>query len=241
MSNPDFYALSERGLRTRNDDAFCAEQIGDYFVFAIADGLAGHSYGDVASRTAIKALKDAVKKTVGSPQEVLTTGIRSADAEIRALSRSSPKHAGLATTLVACLIDGKMGCTVLDVGGENCYVITKSTIENAQDTARARQLPGSRPVPHATHHPPLLSDMISHTLGEPYRLRETDFSKFTLGNEFLLLGSDGLTEILGKKGIAEIVRKHEGSIEATCEMLVQEAMNAGSESTITVILVHGTG
>ena len=70
--------------------------------------------------------------------------------------------------------------------------------------------------------------MISHTLGEPYRLGETDFSKFTLGNEFLLLGSDGLMKILGKKGIAEIVRKYEGSIEATCEMLVEEAMNAGS-------------
>jgi len=36
-------------------------------------------------------------------------------------------------------------------------------------------------------------------------------------------------------------RKHEGNIDATCEVLVQEAMNAGSGSTITVVLVHGTG
>jgi protein phosphatase len=241
MSIPDFNALSERGVRTRNDDAFCAEEIGDYFVFAIADGLAGHPYGDVASMTAIEALKDAVRKTSGSPQEVLMTGIRKADAEIRELSNHSPKHAGLATTLIACLIDEKMGCTVLDVGGENCYVITKNTIRNAQETVRARHLAGPRPASVANHQPPLLSDMISHALGEPHRLSDTDFSKFILRNEFLLLGSDGLTEILGKKRIAEIVRKNEESIDAACEMLVQEAMNAGSESTITVILVHGTG
>jgi protein phosphatase len=239
MSNPDFYARSERGLRTRNDDAYCAERIGDYLVFAIAEGLAGHPYGDIASMAAIESLKGTVKSTSGSPQDILTTAIRNADAEIRALSRRSPKHAGLATRLVACIIDKKMGCTVIDIGGENCYVITENSIENALDTARARHLSGSRPLPHPTNQPPSLSDMISHALGEPYRLRDTDFSKFTLGNEFLLLSSDGLTDVLGKEGIAEIVRKNEGNIDITCEVLVQEAMNNGSDSTITVVLIHG--
>jgi hypothetical protein len=58
-----------------------------------------------------------VKNTCGSPQDVLVTGIRNVDAEIRALSKRSQKHAGLATTLVACLNDEKMGSTVLDIGG----------------------------------------------------------------------------------------------------------------------------
>lgn len=67
MSRFDFFALSERGLRTRNDDAYCSEQIGDYYVFAIADGLDGHPFGDIASTTAIDAIRDAVKNTPGSP------------------------------------------------------------------------------------------------------------------------------------------------------------------------------
>ena len=116
MSRFDFFALSERGLRTRNDDAYCSEQIGDYYVFAIADGLDGHPFGDIASMTAIDAIRDAVKNTPGSPRDRLVSGIRNADAEVRALSLQSPKHAALATKLVVCLIDEKMGCTVLDAG-----------------------------------------------------------------------------------------------------------------------------
>jgi protein phosphatase len=240
MSRIDFFALSERGLRHRNDDAYCAEQIGDYFVFALADGLAGHRYGDMASKIAVDALKGAVKNTPGSAQDILAAGVRKADADIRDLSLSSPKHAGLATTLVACLIDKKMACTVLDTANKNCTVITKSAIEDVRHAALVRHLPGSRAEPHTSPKPPLITDMISHALGEPHRLKETDFSSFILGNEFLLLSSDGLTDVLPKETIAAIVRNNEDSPEAACQTLVQEAMKAGSEGTITVILVHGT-
>lgn len=240
MSPVGFSALSERGLREHNDDAYCAEQIGSYYLFALAEGLAGHPYGGLASRTALDALKNAVKNTTGTAQEMLVAGIRQAEADVRAESKTSPEHAGLVTTLIACLIDKKMVCTVLDTGGRNCLIITRNTIGNARTTAKARHLPGTPAAAvHAGPRFPLLSDMVSHVLGEPYRMKDMDFPEFVLEDEYLLLSSGGLTDYLDTSAIAEIVRNNKGSPDAACEALVQEAMKAGSERTITVILVKG--
>jgi serine/threonine protein phosphatase PrpC len=236
MTTIKFAALSEHGLRPRNDDAYCAEKIGDYYVFALAGGLAGHPYGDVASTTAIEALRSAVKTTRGSAREVLLAAVRKADAEIASLSAKSPKHASLVTQLVACLIDKKQVCTVLDVGDKNCTVITGTTVGPAGSRAGTKTPAG----PAANPQPPSLSEMVSHVLGEPYRLKDSSFSEFVLGDEFLLLSSDGLTDALSREAIATVVRNADGNIEVACEKLVQEALSAGSDSTITVILVHPT-
>jgi len=238
MSRIEFSALSEHGLSDRNDDAYCAEQIGDYFVLAIADGLAGHPNGSLASVTAIEAFRKAIKNTTGPAREVLLAGVRHADAAIRTLSERSPDHTCLATSLIACLIDKKMQCTILDPGEKNCIVITERTVENARKAAMSRHTHGSGSVPYTAPPPPSLSEMISHVLGAPRRLKATDFSEFMLGEEFLLLSSDGLTDVLRDDAIAAIVRKNAGNLGVACEVLVQEAMKAGSGSTITVVLSH---
>jgi serine/threonine protein phosphatase PrpC len=72
-------------------------------------------------------------------------------------------------------------------------------------------------------------------------MKNSDFSTFILKNEFLLISSGGLTDFLSDETIAAIIRKTDGNIEVACEKLVQEAMLAGSESTITVVLAHGAG
>jgi serine/threonine protein phosphatase PrpC len=82
--------------------------------------------------------------------------------------------------------------------------------------------------------------MISHVLGAPHRLKDLDFSEFFLGDGYLVLCSDGLTQVLKKEAIGIIIGKNDGNLETACEEMVNEAMTAGSESTITVILVHGT-
>jgi len=241
MPGIEFSALSERGLRTQNDDAFCAEKFGNYyFLFAIASGLASHPYGGLASMTALAALIETVKNTKAPARDILLAGIRKADAEVRAIS-TLPEHTGLTTKIVAGLIDDNRNCTILDIGNRNCTIITGSTIGHAADTARSRQPPGARQSSSAAPKPPALSDMISHVLGPPYRIRETDVSEFVLGDEFLLLSSDGLTGSVNDETIAAIVRKNGNNLAVSCEKLVQEAMNAGSENTITVVLVQGTG
>ena len=57
----NFYARSDAGLRDINEDSYCAERIGDYSVFAVADGHGGHAAGEVASAIAIECLRNAFR------------------------------------------------------------------------------------------------------------------------------------------------------------------------------------
>ena len=238
MPGITFSALSERGLSPLNDDAYCAEQIGRYFVCAVADGVAGHPDGGLASRTAIDTFAKTIRETQGSAREILMTAVRKADAAVSALSEKTPKREPLATTLVACLIDDKGTCTAIDIPG-NVFVIGAKSVRTAAEAGRSHNPPGLGDPKHASPLQPDLSEMVAHVLGAPYRLKDSDFTEFVLGTDYLLLGSDGLTSVLTAETIASLVRVSAGNLEVACEKLVQEATRADSESTITVVLVHG--
>lgn len=233
-----YSALSERGLRPKNDDATFAGRIGNSSVFIIADGMQGHAHNDYVNTIAIQAVTDALHASGGSPRDALEAGIRAADEKIRDLAGKFQNSAGYATKLVACTIDDDLWCTALDTGDGNCRVITETTIEDAQAAARSRTPYTSR-AGGQDPEPPVLSDMISHVLGAPRRLKAADFPQFMLRDEYLLLSSDGLTDHLGETAIADIVRtRGQDSPGAATEALIQEALRAGSESTITVILIR---
>ena len=220
-------------MRPQNDDSLVAGRIGKYYTFIIADGLPGHPLGGAANEAAVTALSRAIGDAKGPAKDALAAGVRAADAAVRELSRKSPGHTGPATKLVTCLIDDNLQGTALDTGEGNCHLITGDTFKNVREAARSGQPPAAGPAKKS------LNEMVSHVLGAPRRIKDEDFVTFRLGDEFLLLSSDGLTDHLSGQAIAGIVRgKAASSLDAAAEALVQEAMKAGSEETITVILVH---
>jgi serine/threonine protein phosphatase PrpC len=74
MSNPmelQYYGRSEKGKRNDNEDASLAEKIGDFWLFAIADGLSGHIAGEQAIAMALKILRREVEKGITPPNSLL--------------------------------------------------------------------------------------------------------------------------------------------------------------------------
>ena len=53
LADGTFYAVSEKGKRSINEDALYAARVEDYAVFGVADGLGGHAHGEVAAGKAI--------------------------------------------------------------------------------------------------------------------------------------------------------------------------------------------
>ena len=72
-----------------------------------------------------------------------------------------------------------------------------------------------------------------------YLVQRSDLVQLNIRNLFLLLSSSGLHTYLPKERIAEIVRKNGENVETSCQELVREAQRAGSERTITIVLLHG--
>ena len=58
----DHVTYTDKGTRNVNEDSACVSQIGDMAVFAVCDGLGGHSNGDLASKTAVNAICSALNE-----------------------------------------------------------------------------------------------------------------------------------------------------------------------------------
>ena len=60
----EYYAVSKKGRREKNEDSYIAEKINNFYLFAVADGLGGHMGGGIASRIAIIELKETTMGTI---------------------------------------------------------------------------------------------------------------------------------------------------------------------------------
>jgi len=229
MKHLHSFAISERGVSPTNDDNYCAETIGRYQVFAVAGGRAGKPAGREAGGIAMDALRKAVKALPGDPAGALVQAVTEADERIGALGRKDPGHTGTGTDLSACLIDEALDCTILDTGNGGVYYISRGS-----GIVIPREIPFSgKPSGKARR------TIISHTLGEPYVLRGDEFNRVNLRDSFIVLSSAGLHDFLGKDEIKAIVTRNGENVETSCEALKDEALKAGSERTITIIVLHG--
>ncbi|MDD4137577.1 MAG: protein phosphatase 2C domain-containing protein [Methanoregula sp.] len=234
-----FYASSEIGLRDNNEDSYCAERIGDYYVFAVADGLGGHACGEVASSIAIECLKNAVKFYEGDLKTMLRDAVFDADEQILAQSEKSPKKRGMATTLIAACVDDDLNCTVVNVGDSRAHIITQDEVKTTKDHSVVNELADSGEIApeDVWQHP--LSNVLTQALGDPESVVKPDFYDVNLRDTFLLLTSDGLHDYIRKERIREIVFANGNDVTKSCRELVKEALAAGSDDNITIVLAYG--
>ena len=234
-----FSALSDRGIRSTNNDAFCAEKMGDSYVFGVAEGSTDPSSEGAASGIAISCLREAAQRHEKSSAALLDRAVHESDVRIGARVVKSQDVPQDVTHLSACIIDNALECTILDTGEGNAYLIDRDSIQVPREHTLSRhpEGPGFPDGGHGSEKK--RGGMISHTLGEPRILMKTDFSAVNLADRFLLLSSGGLHDYIKKDRIAEIVLKNGENVEMSCELLVQEALSAGSDRTITIVLVHG--
>lgn len=239
MSRVSFYASSEIGLRDNNEDSYCAERIGDYYVFAVADGLGGHACGEVASSIAIECLKNAVKFYEGDLKTMLRDAVFDADEQILAQSEKSPKKRGMATTLIAACVDDDLNCTVVNVGDSRAHIITQDEVKTTKDHSVVNELADSGEIApeDVWQHP--LSNVLTQALGDPESVVKPDFYDVNLRDTFLLLTSDGLHDYIRKERIREIVFANGKDVTKSCRELVKEALAAGSDDNITIVLAYG--
>lgn len=227
-------ALSDRGRRRAgNEDSYVVAPP----LFAVADGMGGHSAGDLASAAVVERLAEAVTGDFGTITQ-LEQGLAAATEDIIEIAGDSELGVGTTVTgAVLVLIDDDPYFSVFNVGDSRVYAFERNElVQVTTDHSVVQELvdAGALSKDEAEHHPD--SNIITRAVGfgtipiADYRIVPVR------PGVRLLICSDGLTKEVGE----ERLRLHLAagmSAAETASALVDAALAAGGRDNVTTVIV----
>lgn len=221
-------ACSEVGLvRQINEDSKCHQPP----LFAVADGMGGHSAGDVASALAIEELISELTKT-----DSLSGAVRAANRAIFLKAAANPKLAGMGTTITA-LLATKDSAQIAHVGDSRAYLLREGELSRlTQDHTVVNRLvqQGRLAKEDADRHPQ--RSYLERALGIDSDV-EVDVHVLDLSpGDRVLLCSDGLFGMIDDDLIDQVLTA-ERDPQRAAERLCEEAIHAGGNDNVTTIVI----
>jgi serine/threonine protein phosphatase PrpC len=212
-------------IRELNEDAFAARpQAG---LWAVADGMGGHSAGDVASARVVEALGLCFPVA-----EAVQAAVAEAHADLRALGGSSRVIGSTLTVLMiaerrfSCLWAGDSRAYRLDEGGlarlTRDHTLAQALVDGGamrpEEAATSRQ---AHIITRAVGVDPLVLDLADGPVAR--------------GDRFLLC-TDGLTGHVTDAEISDLLAS--AGLEAAADQLLALALERGGRDNVTVVLVE---
>jgi serine/threonine protein phosphatase PrpC len=200
----------------------------------VADGMGGHSAGEVASRIATEVIKTVYYETDQDATESLRSALNAANHEIHEASLGDKALEGMGTTCAALVVqNGSAHCAY--VGDTRLYLIRGGEIYvMTEDHSAVMEMVnmGIITLEQARHHED--KNVIIRALGsqpevevsvwsEPFPVRE--------GDKFLLC-SDGLSDLVSDDDIKQAVLA--GDSHSSSESLIALAKERGGYDNVTV-------
>ena len=232
-------ASTDVGLRRKiNEDRYALAA--DLGLYLVADGMGGHTAGQVASELAADAALQAIRALEGasaSLAEKLRYAVASANRAIYSMARERPELAGMGTTFVS-LLAGEGRAALAHVGDSRAYLVRADRIRQLTDDhsivgelLRRHEISEDAAREHPHRH------VLTRALGVRKAV-EPDLAELTpLPGDFFVLCSDGLTNHVEDHEIAKAVTQEEDLQEA-CERLVDLANGRGGEDNTTLVIVR---
>jgi protein phosphatase len=236
--------------RNHNEDNYLL--LPEEQLFVVADGMGGHSSGEIASKIAVDELgeffrltsrdQDAtwpykMDKSLNYDENRLATAIKLANARIFERAANDAKYRGMGTTIVSAYF-GKTHVCVGHVGDSRVYhfrggVLKQVTEDHSllNDYLKAKKLTPEEieAFPH--------KNVIVRALGMKDNV-QVDVSRLEpQPGDILLLCSDGLSGMVTDKTIEETLSQVE-NLEHACATLIDLANANGGNDNVTCVLAR---
>jgi protein phosphatase len=221
-------------VREVNEDA-CLEQP-KCGVWAVADGMGGHSLGEFASRVAIRSLMDfpptgTLEQRAGAAETRLLEANRRLRAE--AARRDVPV---IGTTIAALLVaENRFACVW--AGDSRIYLFRDGRLK--QLTRDHSQLEAVRSLyvgssDDTLDRPP--ANVITRALGGDDELELDAVGADVADGDVFLLCSDGLTNEVSEAAIVQALLPR--SCRLAADVLIEMALERGARDNVTAVVVH---
>ncbi len=209
-------------------------------VYAVADGMGGHSAGQIACELALKTLLSVYYSDPSPDKEAsLRRAVTEANSLIYDTAQAIPDRQGMGTTLTAAVLceDTLM---IAQVGDSRAYLlrggkITQITEDHSWVAEQVRL--GAMTLAEAQVSP--FRNIITRSVGTAATVEPDIFTQSLLAGDTFVLCSDGLTGHVDPPEIQEMVQGQSPSAAALA--LVEAANDRGGRDNITALVLSIRG
>ncbi|MES2455550.1 MAG: protein phosphatase 2C domain-containing protein [Bacteroidota bacterium] len=232
-------------IRDNNEDTFIAEKISgsNLIIACVIDGVGGYAGGEIASEIAKASILQHLSKAADGIPAAMKSAIINADAEIMTEKRLAKDHEKMACVLTLAVVDLQQNqFFYAHVGDTRLYLLRDQSlikITKDQSFVGFMEDSGRLTEEQAMRHPK--RNEINKALGFGVNMAGQDDyiemgqSPFLPG-DLLLICSDGLSDMVNKKEITNILTSAV-SLQDKASELITAANKNGGKDNITVVLV----
>jgi serine/threonine protein phosphatase PrpC len=244
------YALTDTGcVRTENQDRVLTDHSLNLFV--VADGMGGHSHGELAAELAIST----IRYYVGSSQDRfdvtwpfgynfeisvdanrMSTAIQLANRQVWNHAQQSPECAGMGTTVAAILLS-EGNVVIGNVGDSRVYLLRGNELKQISfdDTfVNTVALQAGANVEEMANHP--MRNVLTQAAGSQDTLDVHIVEQPLESGDLYLICSDGLHGVIGNAAIRSILGAGE-YLERAAVRMKDAARAQGGPDNISVVLM----
>ncbi len=232
-------------VRSHNEDSILVAP--DQNLFAVADGLGGHSSGEVASRLAIEILLKCftakVKPNASADivHESFSGCFTLCNDRILEKGRESDIKGGMGTTLTAAWLDsGK--AHICHIGDSRAYLVHDGSLSQVTDDhswVYEQYKSGKMSLEQANSH--FLKNVVTRSLGFFDRIEPDQFTTDMAPGDSLLLCSDGLTNMLSDDILLSICSRESDDLNHITDQLIASANTQGGKDNISAVIIRNEG
>ncbi len=244
------YALTDTGcVRSENQDRVLANH--SLSLFVVADGMGGHSHGELAAELAISTVEYYVASSqdrfdvtwpfgynfeLSVDANRLSTAIQLANRQVWNHSQQSPECAGMGTTVAAILLS-EGDVVIGNVGDSRVYLYRGNELKQVSfdDTfvnTVARQ--AGADLEDLANHP--MRNVLTQAAGSQDALDVHIVEQHLESGDVYLICSDGLHGVIGNAAIRSILGRGD-YLEETAVRLKDAARAQGGPDNISVVLM----
>ena len=224
-------------------------------LYVVADGMGGHSSGEVASKIAVETLKKffeetetddditwpyKLDRTLAFDENRLVAAVKLANRNIFETALDDMRFKGMGTTFVGVLWTEEQA-VIAHVGDSRCYRVRGGRIEQlTEDHSLLNDYKKIQKMTPEEEEAFPHKNIIVRALGMKEAVLVDIRREASKAGDTLVLCSDGLSGEITDEQIADLVNEHSDDLEAGVQALIQLACDHGGKDNVTVVLVKCT-
>lgn len=254
-NNEDNYLVVRRRrqrellLSSLPSELFPAPDEQSAYTLAVADGMGGQQFGEIASFLALRTgwelgngeIKWTLKVNPREAEEMKQKArvcFQLIHRRLRSEARAYPRLQGMGTTLTICYTTGPE-LFVMHAGDSRAYLERADSLERlTRDHSLAQNLIDAGQIEPGSPEEKRVRHVLTNSLGAHYETVDVDFEHYRLmDGDRVLLCTDGLTDLVSDAELFQILRDHP-ACEAACQALLEIALERGGRDNITIVLAR---